>query len=379
MNHRSRGFSLLELLIAMSLFLVLGTALVALLTRAMDFLDSGTGGTELQDKANDFFIPFRADVEHVVVERSLMPGDPVIRFHCDLIPFDSNEDGEQDYLAQRFVFVRATNREASDPLARQAGTRAGADAYLDGKDDREEAAAGKLKALGGMEEVMYVALPDDAKDPGLLTLYRATRSPPGGAGTLFDVKKPEAIRKVAQPLLKGVLHFGVRFWTASTTGWDESTGSFGGSSPLATWDSTRGALTPGKNPERSEFLLGRGPESFRDPRDDISPRAVRATFAFQRTGRDGKEAGLLSPMDASVKKVDVANTDFAAGALLPFVKVGTEWMSVAEREPDAFKIVARGRWLTTGVAHTTGEAVRAAHGISRTITIPNYREDWDSR
>lgn len=379
MSTRSRGFTLLELLISMSLFLVLGTALVALLTRALDFLDVGTGGTEMQDKANDFLIPFKTDVESVIVERSLMPGAPAVRFQSDFVDVDSNGDGSNDYRAQRLVFVRSNNREGSDSVARLSGTKPGADEYMDGDKDVEQAEAGTLRALRGMEEVLYIALPDDPLNPGLLTLYRGTRAPPGGPGTLFDVKTPAQIKAVAQPLLKGVLFFGVSFWTPLSTEWTTTDGKSGGESPVSTWDSTRGVLRKGRNPAQNEFPFARGEKSLEDPRDDISPRSLRVTFVFKRTGRESVEGQLMRALDESGTKATVDNTAFVAGAPLDFLKIGTEWMSFSARTDDVFSISSRGARGTIPASHERGDMVHCGASVIRTIMIPSYREDWNFR
>ncbi len=379
MSVRSRGFSLLELLIAMSLFLVLGAALVALLTRALDFLDTGTGGTEIQDKANDFLIPFKTDIEGVVVERSLMPGTPAIRFQCDFVDVDSDGNGSNDYRAQRLVFVRSNSREGSDAVARMSGTRPGADAYLDGSKDVEEAEAGKLRALRGMEEVLYIALPDDPTNPGMLTLYRGTRSPPGGPGTLFDAKSPARIRAVAQPLLKGVLHFGVAFWTPRSADWNINYGKSGGDSPVLTWDSTRGVLPQGQNPGQNQFAFARGAKSLSDPRDDISPRALRVSFVFKRTGRDSVEGQLMKALDEGGRKATVDSTAFAAGAARDFIKIGTEWMSFSGRTDEVFSLTSRGARGSSPSSHERGDMVHCGASVVRTIMIPSYREDWNFR
>ncbi|MHC4861701.1 MAG: PulJ/GspJ family protein, partial [Planctomycetota bacterium] len=177
MSRRAGGFTLVELMVAMSLFLVLGTALVALLTNAFDFLRAGTAGSEVADKGADFLRPFTMDLENVLTERGLDPGPSSIRFHSDFVPVPEKigTDKEVDFLAQRLVFVRSTTSEAADPLGRQAGMKSGADAYIDGKDDLAEAKDGKLRAPGGMQEISYMTLA--GSEPGVLSLYRAARSP----------------------------------------------------------------------------------------------------------------------------------------------------------------------------------------------------------
>ena len=369
MRKRNRGFTLVELLIAMALFMVLASALIALLTRAFDFLTVGTAGSEVTDKGSDFLRPFRADLENVVVERSLEPGASRIRFYCDAIPFDSDNDGSVDIKAQRLAFVRSTREELANPITRNAGTKPGATGIIDGENDFEQSAAGELRAAGGLMEVLYIAIPDDPNDPGVLTLYRAIRMPVGGPGSLLDprtVRTMADVRQLADPLIAGVLHFGVEFAPPATEGV---------APVLTTWDSTRGILKRGNG--LNEFPLGKGPESLDDPRDDISPRAVIVTFSFERTGRENEEAFLEGYLSEGARAVPVDSTVFANTSEDPFIKVGTEWMGYGGRNPTEFTGVSRGERGTFAVAHKAGEQVRAGYTIRRTITIPAYREDYN--
>lgn len=384
MTKRSRGFTLVELLISMALFLVLSTALIALLTQAFDFLSSGTAGTEATDKGADFLRPFRADLDNVLVERGLNLRPPQIRFLCDHVPVDSDADGTVDYYAQRLAFVRSTREELADPLTRQAGTKPGAEAMIDGRDDIEEAEKGELRAAGGMMEVLYLAVPDApvertdgtgtsaVENPGVLTLYRATRSPIGGEGSLLDpdtVKTPADIRKIGVPFLTGVLHFGVEFMAPDSQ-------AAGGMAPVRTWDSTRGILKPGAG--LREFPFARGPESLNDPRDDISPRSLVVTFVFERTGRENEETFLVDPLPASLRSMSVGSTVFANTSEESFVKVGTEWISWSNREVSRFTGLTRGERATVAVNHRAGEVVRSGFVVRRTIPIPAHREDYNS-
>jgi hypothetical protein len=407
MAARNRGFSILELLIAMSLFMVLGTALIALVTKAMDFLEAGTGGGELQDKGADFLRTFVSDLENVVVERGTLAGAPLIRFLSDFVPIDSDGDGKIDYHAQRVAFVRSTNADVVDPVARLGGTSTGANAYFDGRDDSLEASSGRLRALGGLEEVIYMAVPEPPRplesdesgaaegaagpgekaepvpiaDPGVLTLYRGVRSPVGGVGSLLErdtVKTVDDLKKVAQPFLRGVLHFGVRFWAARTNSWDALvvTGKTGAA--FSVWDSTRGILPPGTG--RNEFTMARGTASLTDPRDDVSPRMARVTFVYERTGRQADVDYLVGTMDESSRRLGVRrNTAFAVASQLSYVKVGTEWTEYASRTEERFDLRARGMLGTEAMPHRDGEKVRTGVVMERTVLIPNYREDWNIR
>ncbi len=380
MRTRTRGFTLVELILAMSLFLVLGTALVALLARAMDFLDTGSQGTEVLDKSMDFLRPLKADLQNVLVERRGDPGVPEIRFYSDYVPLDPGGKGRTTMWAQRLAFVRSTEEEAADRVTRAAGTKAGAQAFLDGRNDGPEAAAGRLRAPGGMQEVLYMAVPEDPRDPGLLTLYRGIRSPVGGPGSLLDpktVRSAADLKKVAQPLLAGVLHFEVRFWTSRTKSWQPDSVVPSEDGPALSWDSTRGILPPGLRPNR--FPFARGPASLADPRDDISPRAVRVQVVFEPTGTDVRIARLLEPVDERQTRVEVDTPEIASLTDDRAIKVGAEWMSYSSILGTTFSIVNRGFRGTEATRHAAGERVRVGTRVEREIRIPAFREDRSFR
>jgi hypothetical protein len=321
------------------------------------------------------------------VERSLNPGTPEIRFLSDYLPLDTDEDGNIDYWAQRIAFVRSTEHEAADPIFREAGSTPGPTEYVDGKNDREAAEAGKLRAPGGYMEVLYMAIPDDPLDPGVLTLYRAERAPPGGPGSLLDpdtIKKPEDMREIGLPLLTGVLHLNVLFWSSRTTSWDSEFGRPRMDGPTLCWDSTRGILPAGLRV--NEFPFFRSKDSLKDPRDDISPRRVKVTFVYQRTARRvEEEAQLTSAISESDKRVPVTGTEFANTSVEPFIKVGTEWMQWSNRTSTDFTILSRGVRGTAAVPHDPAgrkkivETARCGYTVDRVIEIPSHRETRNFR
>lgn len=369
MRGRSRGFTLIELLIAMALFVILSTALIALLTRSLDFLTAGSADAEVTDRGIDFVGPFQADVENLLVSRAIAPGAPEIRLYADFLPLDVNRDGAVESLAQRFAFVRSTRSELVDRVTRPGGAKVGAEAFLDGRNDFDEANAGALRATGGMMEVMYVAVPDDPSDPGVLTLYRLTRSPIGGRGSLLDpatVRTAEDVRRLGQPYLTGVLHFGVEFSAPSGRG--------GGFEVHRTWDSTRGILPKGSG--LTEFAMAAGPESLADPRDDVSPRSLVVTVVTDLATPEERAPGLDQPISATGPSISVVDTGFAAALDPPFLKVGTEWVRYGSRTRGEFTSVKRGERGTIALSHDAGTPVRAGATLVRTIRIPAFREEF---
>jgi len=380
---RNRGFTLIELLIAMSLFVVLSTALIALLTQAFTFLTAGNQGSEVSDRTNDFLHPFQADLDNLLVERSLDPGIPMVRLFSDYVQWDATGNRSPDQWVQRLIFVRSTRDETADPVSRLAGSKPGSKDRATGVADADLAAAGTLMAPGGEMEVMYMAVPTDVNDPGLMTLYRATRSPPGGtkkSPSLFDTKirNLEQLEKIAEPLVTGVLYFGVRFWSATTKRWDSDFARPSSAGPSLSWDSTRGILPSGLQPNEFFFALGR--ESLTDPRDDISPRMVRVAFVFERTGKDREIARLIEGIDSGARKVPVSDAGFATTSKEHhFIKVGTEWMSYANVGSEGFRVVQRGARGTVPMSHKEGEIVRAGYTVERVIELPSFRDDFNFR
>jgi hypothetical protein len=275
-------------------------------------------------------------------------------------------------FVQRLAFVRSTREEIADPITRLAGTKPGAKEYIDGDQDRQQAESGELKAAGGMMEVLYAAIPDDPKNPGVLTLYRGIRAPIGGAGSLTDpksIRTPEDIRKVAQPLLTGVLYLGFEFAPPDS----EKADALGA---VTTWDSTRGLLEPGVGP--TKFPFSRGPESLEDPRDDISPRSLVVTFVFERTGKENESGSLTADLSESARSAEVDSTVFANTSAEDYIKVSTEWMAFTNRSAYEFSGMTRGQRNTVARPHKAGAVVRTGYTVRRTITIPAYREDYNA-
>ncbi|MEN8151231.1 MAG: prepilin-type N-terminal cleavage/methylation domain-containing protein [Planctomycetota bacterium] len=380
MTRKTRGFTLVELLIAMSLFVVLSTALIALLTQAFGFLTAGNQGSEVSDRTTDFIRPLRADLDNLLVERSLDPGVPEIRLLSDYIRWDATGNKSADLWVQRLVFVRSTQDETADPVSRLAGSKPSPSERATGKNDADAAKAGKLMAPGGAREVMYMAVPTDPKDPGVLTLYRGVRSPPGGKGSLFDAKirNVKQLEEVADPLMTGVLHFGVRFWSPTTKRWDSDFSRPSSAGPSLSWDSTRGVLPPGVLPNEFYFALGK--DSLTDPRDDISPRMVRVLFVFERTGRQTESARLLSAIDSGARRAEVTNTAFASTSKEHrYIKIGTEWTEYSNFGPEGFRLIQRGVRGTVPLSHEEGEIVRAGYTVERVIELPSFRDDFNFR
>ena len=402
---RVAGFSLVELMVAMAIFSVLGVALIALLRSSTAFLEKGQAGSELQDQIENADRLLAEDFANVYIRSATMDGMPDVRFLCDRIPFDNDGDSIFDTKEARLSFVRSVRGEASDLLLRNSGTKAGATATIDGEEDMREAEDRDHRAPGGKQEVCWIYVPDGKDgDRGLGTLYRKTRMPVGGGPAsllpmelLRDKPTGEARDGIAsraeaqaqmRPVIPAVLHISFRFYTRHATEsatrlvqsdrlLEEVPPNRGGGGLSPTWDSTRGLLPVGQGLD--QFFLAKGPASLADPVDDIFPRRVRVTLVLDRVGSDAATAELTRPLGPQDSTIPVDNTRFAPGGdpAERFIKVGDEWIQWSSRDARGFIAEKRGARGTKAQSHAVGTKVRAGATLVREYEIPSFREDWN--
>lgn len=393
-----RGFSLIELLVAMGIFSVIGVAIVTLLARATEFSRSGSSTTETLDALQTFSETFTADVSGICSRSDGDDRAPDVRLWSDVAKCDIDADGKPDSTIRRLMFVRAVPDEAADSVTRAAGSVVGAKSYYDQTNDLDEAAKGQLKATGGLMEVFWTAAPEDKADVAVMTLFRGVRSPIGrkdpfplfpskpasdpsakGALERGPADLPE-IRSVARAVMGGVLHFGLEFWGRRTETWDESIAPPQG--PLLVWDSTRGILPKGRGTEG--FWLAKSAGSLDragvdDPTDDTFPRRMRVTLVVEETGQAARVGALMSDLAADAKFIDVSDTRFipTTDTSQRFVKIGAEWIEFTGIE-DGRKITGcrRGARGTTAQAHTMGARIHYGRTIVRVVSIATSRDAY---
>ena len=401
---RSRGFTLIEILIAMSLFTLIGLGVVLLMRTGIDMFVRGTEGSQLEDRREQSLPRLEEDLRQVLVPAQVDripfdPQNPDPDEEPDPLPpanrflsgYHAYKFGEQEVACRWLSFVRDIRGLGEiEAYASRAGTNPRADAYIDGINDEQEFKENRHLPTGGAAEILWIWLPD-AQKPGIGTVYRAFRSPVGGPATLLDPKNFDALEKVfreirPQPMFQDVALFDVLFWTQWTTHWDWSRGEpvvtgppqdpaevKGGRrscGPSLTWDSTRGLMTS------DTFRLSKGEKSFRFSADDIWPRAVRVAFALAET-----ETSLAQGMGSGDLSFTVIVSDFATGRGEldgQLMKVGAEWIQISRRDGsrrDTFLVRDRGARGTTAISHAAGEPVYYGRVFDFTIPIPSFRDD----
>ncbi len=395
-----RGFTLLEIMIAMSLFTLIGLAVVSLMRTGVDMWIAGNRGSEREDRREMSLPRLEQDLRAVLVPEQI-----------DRIPFDpKNPDPEKEpepqppenrfisgqhllkigaretpYSCRYLVFVRdITGLDELDTYAARAGTNPKAESFIDGKDDEDEFKRNDHLPTGGTVEVLWLWLPNEKKE-GLGTVYRAYRTPIGGKGTLLDPKNHDELKEIfetikPEPMFQDVLLFDISFWTQYTTKWDGVVDVTQRPAqqkkgrrkrripcgPSATWDSTRGVLP--------SFKLAR--KSLTMSADDIWPRMVRIRFALMEDDTE-----LLETIGNSAGDFVVTEASFATGFGQidgRAMKIGAEWIRIDQRDGDQrnrFNVNDRGVFGTPGEAHGPGTPVYFGRVFEFTIRCPSFRDD----
>ncbi|MFN0008161.1 MAG: type II secretion system protein J [Planctomycetota bacterium] len=393
----SRGFSLLELLVAMSIFSTISVGVIALLSKVSAVTAMGTSKTETLDSLQTFIQEFERDLMSIRSLPSSDQGLPEVRLYSDVAQSDVNGDGRGDATIRRLFFVRGIPQETAGPVTRQAGVKISGAASTDQKNDVTEAAEGKLKATGGLAEILWTAVPAAEGDRAVMTLYRATRSPIGGAGSLLPVKPADDVRaapaergplslaeiqNVGAPLLSGVLYFGVEFQGRKSVSWDAKLAPPSG--PLPVWDSTRGIMRPGgkKAGVLDGFYFGKAQttesSSAADPTDDTFPRRLRVTLVVEEVSDNKSVGALQSDLSDSAGTIELVDAAFVPNidTAERHVKIGDEWIRFEAVDGYRLTGCVRGVRGTTRAAHSVGAPVHHGRTVVREFAVPTYRDAY---
>jgi prepilin-type N-terminal cleavage/methylation domain-containing protein len=419
---RRGGFTLLELLIAMAMFSILGIAVVALLGQGMSIFVDGTADTSMQDRLQAILPAIRADFAAIQPASSpeVLPPPPLDMPSADVVtpptpastgpairlwsgPLKLTDLPPEWPLAYCVAFVRTNAREGEDPITRYAGSApSSSGAPLKSYDPStvDSGSASNLFATGGLMEEVWVAVPEDPAPerrngpPGtdsstwsrsVMALYRLFRAPVGEKKSLLvreNINSLEKIRKAGRVMHEGVLYFGVTWRNAFSKSWTDGIGtgkvSDGQAYVGSIWDSTRGI--------DKDFAFFRGPDSLGDVRDDVFPQWARieVTLAVEGTLGFGRgETTLADSATAGEKRVRLESLDplYKPAGAERWFKVGTEWMSTTLSGIDATDhhvTVARGQRGTAAVDHAAGEQVFVGATVSTEVPLV-YKDRYTAK
>jgi hypothetical protein len=414
------GYTLLELLVAMTIMIVLGAGLVALLKEGIQTWHVAEKRGAIYDRARMVLDQIGEDLRAVAGDSSARGDGFWIRFICDADPSGR----------PRLRFTRAISGEAQDPIGREGGRylETGSGSHHDQHDDAQDVEEGTLLPPAGYQEVLYVQDPDPEKS----ILWRGERSPIGGPGSFFvdrniepeePAPKPgekvaargsgearsgvalaesasaskgaaprsdlitlaheeSPLGRAARPFAREILHLSFAFWTPWTNTWDHAqaprqrTSAEVRSGPVSTWDSTRAVLDE-KAPS-GEFAFRRVEGSLDDPFDDVFPERVEVTLVVAGNA-DVPLTVLAQDIGPSDREIQLSRAEgFPEEGPNRFVKIDGEWIGYEKIEraklvlPAAASKTAAGRGArgTVPGRHARGATVELGTTFRRVVEIP---------
>lgn len=404
-----RRFTLIEVLVSMSIMMILGGALILILRGGVLTWRQSEARRESFDQAQAIFLQLREDLAATVPPFSTPltdAGNEVeARFVCD------KPNG-----LQRLFLVRSIKAESEHPITGHAGSAIAADSVIDQRDDLAEARQTRLRATGGAMEIAWVLGADGV-------LYRGVKTPIGPPHSLFadtgayelapppgskapkpdlgaapppppgpppstGVTRPALLR----PFATDVIHLEFLFWTQYTRTWgtrfpplrvaheDERSG------PMPYWDSTRALIAPPKPPspvpahQKRQFHTFLSRASLYDPRDDILPASVRVTIVLKEADAAGSHTYLAvkaSARDTELTVKEPGRLKHDGG----YVYINGEWIKYDEVRKNTIIVSKNGRGVrgTLAAAHDGSQPVVVGRTFTAILDVPAYREDWGDR
>jgi prepilin-type N-terminal cleavage/methylation domain-containing protein len=341
---RSRGFTLVELLLSLALLSMLVLALVNLVDTALRIL----GRTE---ERRDLVGVSSGVLDLLAADLAALEGGPRGDLVASWWTFDLDADGAATAPFPRLTGIK---RPAPGELAR-----------------RFPGAAADLVEFG------WALLPDaGAGAEGLGVLYRGERLPgPGERLSFFD---PGFFNATGKPpagsfefVTGGVLWLELQ-WASQTSvvhdGW--TVGERAEDCALA-WDAWRRG-----RPDVEHSSLN-APAAALPAADGhaLLPRRVRLILELERAEDLKRRARIAEAVEAAATVLPVDEGD-----LLPepgtYLRVGEEWMELVSASGRQ-AAVRRGARGTRARQHAVGELVHHGWASVREVSLPAYREDWD--
>lgn len=349
MTGRRRAFTLVEVLVALGVFTVLGFGATAFLIMGLRNWRGAEARRDMAERAELVFAFLRADFECMYAAGDKAPGRAI---------FLSDEDAGG---RQRLILTRTVPPPGADPRIAGAGLTVLARDVIDGAGDLASLRRGLLKPPGDLMCAAYVFIEDEK-------LYRSVVTPEKSYGEVAGDWPTHG----AQLLAEGVMHLEFNFWSDRTTAWRSEAEGFG---PSYFWDSTQGLAkekAAAEEGRRRRIFTAAG--SLQDAIDDDFPRLIETRIVL---GTSAEAAYLAGNIEAGATAIAVEN-----GESLPreegehFVKLGREWISYGRLRGDVLTGVVRGRRGTQAASHEAGTAVRTGTMFRMVARPPCGREAW---
>jgi prepilin-type N-terminal cleavage/methylation domain-containing protein len=356
MTRCTRGFTLLEIIVAMGVFTILGFGATALLVTGLSSWRMAEGRRDAAERAELIFETLNGDVACLYTDAARAPTRAILYS-------DYEKEGRQ-----RLIVARTVPPPGADPRLASAGRTMAARETIDGSGDLDGLKRNVLRSPGDLLSAVYFLSSDEK-------LYRAAVTPEKTHG---EILAPWG-EKGAQLVAEGVMHLEYNFWSPKTTAWRGGENTIG---PSYFWDSTRGLGSEQATAEEAarRFVFNRS-GSLEDPRDDLFARLIEVKVVLSMPHRGGS-AYLTEDLSAVATRVSVSGAaDYPAEEGEHFVKIDQEWLSYERISADgmAFEGVVRGRRESQPGTHAAGAVVR--HGVTFRMVVrpPPALEPWEVR
>jgi hypothetical protein len=355
MNRRpsgASGFTLLELMVAIGVFIVLAVILIGLLQASLNTWNSGMGRKDVYERAQSLLAILTRDLQALYVVDVEKPEDLAYPLVGD---FDANG-------MPRLRFVRMEEGSAGiasrffQPRKSGGGYRVTLPSSWEPR----------------LTEVAYLMDPETDPLRAKPVLWRIEKPwDESGRQSLFDdalFNRSDIVTRFrGQQLDTGVLLWDVQYWTRNTGAWEGPRPRRGFTArtagPEYIWDATRQLL--------KDFAFHR-PVSKDVPLDPVYPEMVRAMVLLEAQVGERASTILAAPVDEKATDLPVASTRTLPPAP-GYAKIGKEWVSYRNLTMGSLQ-VRRGLSYAKSQPHAAGDAVRTGVDFSAIISIPMYRE-----
>ncbi|MBC8261032.1 MAG: prepilin-type N-terminal cleavage/methylation domain-containing protein [Planctomycetia bacterium] len=356
MKKSEAGLTLIEILVALGIFMMLGSSLVMFLRDGMSTWQIGESRREAYERAGAIMDLIGEDLRSSFTQSDPGPDNGLVDvlMLCDM----------DDFNRPRLRLVRTLSDETRNPVTRIAGSYTGGLAEVDYRNDSQEAKLGILRAPGGLAEVAYLMGPESGSE----VLWRGMKSPIGGESSLFDVVNllpdVDGIPMRCRPVADGVLYLAWSFWGGDRRRWSDGKSQ----QALPYWDSTRGILEP-----PADAGIAWDARSRDRHEDDVFPDTAEILLVLNPS-RSRALARLTTDIgdDDDVLILDSVNEYSTNGQL--HIRLDSEWILVGEIQGNRFVDCQRGVRGTKAVEHLRGTRAVSGTEFRRTIRIPGYRD-----
>ncbi len=370
---RERGFTVLELLVAIALLGSLGVFLAQLVRNSFALYRQGERRGEIYLEA----VPILEDLERDILD---LHGGASGRFLVDTDTL-GGQSARGDGFFMRIV-RGIPDGEQGHGVLRRAGTSINAGEAFIGADPGAERRT-SIAPPSGLLEVAWVLLPDDQDQgdrEGLLTLYRGVRAPALGQGGFFDPslegsRDANWVRQNLVPVASNILGLWVLSFAQTSEDWLEDAaidGSTAAGTSLLRFDSTRGILA------KDRFALAVGPGSLTDARDDIFPRSIRVVLQLARGSRPETRLRRSASPDDNLLRVTASDEIPEPTEGVPlYAKVGHEWVEIVGKDGGDLRV--RRRVRRSGNAHESlpvGSPVFVGKVFRKTMSMSQKRSHF---